>query len=456
MLTSLLLKFLAGFLEIRKLFPSRVLSFLHGLAGKFPGVYQPWSVRDFSNPHFQRINPSELIEEENLPGYKPEWYYPVHIGEVFASRYQVVGKLGFGMTSTVWLARDLKECHYVALKIYIHSSILEFNEPPELATYRRLEQGPENHPGREAIRTLLDSFTIAGPDGEHHCLVHPPLWGSLKHWLRIQPFHRLIPPLLALVLRQLFLALDYAKECQVIHTDISPTNIMFGIEDVTVLEKFEQAELEHPTPRKEVNGRFIYRSRLIQLPELTSMGLPVLCDFGSAVWGGEKHDEDMQPDIYRSPEIILDVPWSYEIDIWNIGCLVWDLFEGDHLFHGTDKEQNDEYSSRPHLSEMISLLGLPPTELLARGSLSSKFFSPDGKIEVPPPRALAELETTLRAWEGDGEDRELFLHLMSKMLQWDPRDRPTAKQLLEDEWLMARLENPKGRRLARRLDKEGK
>lgn len=47
------------------------------------------------------------MEEENFPFYQPTRYYPVHIGEILASRYQVVGKLGFGVTSTAWLARDL-------------------------------------------------------------------------------------------------------------------------------------------------------------------------------------------------------------------------------------------------------------------------------------------------------------------------------------------------------------
>ncbi|KAG5985926.1 hypothetical protein E4U52_000778 [Claviceps spartinae] len=49
----------------------------------------------------------EKFEEETIPGYKSSDYYPVRIGEVFHDRYQAVGKLGFGRTSTVWLARDL-------------------------------------------------------------------------------------------------------------------------------------------------------------------------------------------------------------------------------------------------------------------------------------------------------------------------------------------------------------
>jgi len=48
------------------------------------------------------------VEEETLSSYRVEEYYPVKIGDVFKSRYQVVGKLGYGAYLTVWLCRDLK------------------------------------------------------------------------------------------------------------------------------------------------------------------------------------------------------------------------------------------------------------------------------------------------------------------------------------------------------------
>lgn len=53
------------------------------------------------------LDTDELIEEEILPRYCARNYYPVHIGETFNDRYQVVAKLGFGASSTVWLARDI-------------------------------------------------------------------------------------------------------------------------------------------------------------------------------------------------------------------------------------------------------------------------------------------------------------------------------------------------------------
>lgn len=48
---------------------------------------------------------------------------------------------------------------------------------------------------------------------------------------------------------------------------------------------------------------------------------PVLCDFGSAVLG-QYHSEFVQPKIYRAPEVILGVPWTFSVDIWNVGCMV--------------------------------------------------------------------------------------------------------------------------------------
>jgi hypothetical protein len=69
--------------------------------------------RSPSKPHvfpitgWENIDPSIIVEEESIPTYRPEKYYPVRIGEVFNDRYRVVGKLGFGSSTTVWLCRDL-------------------------------------------------------------------------------------------------------------------------------------------------------------------------------------------------------------------------------------------------------------------------------------------------------------------------------------------------------------
>ena len=95
---------------------------------------------------------------------------------------------------------------------------------------------------------------------------------------------------------------------------------MFGIKDDSVFTDFEENELQRPVPRKEVDtgGRMIYMSQELKVPKQVSA--PVLCDFGSAIFGNQY--QFIQPKIYRAPEVILGVPWTYSADIWNLGCMV--------------------------------------------------------------------------------------------------------------------------------------
>lgn len=44
--------------------------------------------------------------EEDRSRYVPGGYHPVYLSEMFNKRYQVVQKLGYGLYSTVWLAKD--------------------------------------------------------------------------------------------------------------------------------------------------------------------------------------------------------------------------------------------------------------------------------------------------------------------------------------------------------------
>lgn len=54
------------------------------------------------------LPPRILVDEEISPVYNPKYFYPVRPGEVLADRYQTLVKVGWGVSSTVWLARDLQ------------------------------------------------------------------------------------------------------------------------------------------------------------------------------------------------------------------------------------------------------------------------------------------------------------------------------------------------------------
>ncbi|KAL2368302.1 hypothetical protein RJZ57_007319, partial [Blastomyces gilchristii] len=160
------------------------------------------------------VSGSEL-DEERFEEFKKGRYYPINIGDVLSSRYQIIGKLGFGLTSTVWLARDLEGHKYVTVKVYTRDEVNQ----EEFQIYKYLKQGNPSHPGYVHVRKALDVFTIPRPGGGHHCLVQKPMWESFKDLLYRNPNHRFTEDLLRVGLMQVFLALDYLHtECKLVHT----------------------------------------------------------------------------------------------------------------------------------------------------------------------------------------------------------------------------------------------
>jgi serine/threonine protein kinase len=169
-----------------------------------------------TSSHFERIDPSYLVEEETVSGYNPKHYYPVKLGEVLHERYKIIGKLGFGSASTVWLCRDLQEQHeYVALKVYINSS--KYHR--ELPIYEEINNLQTIHEGRKYVRKMYDSFEVQGPHGTHICLVHQPLGISLGELKGLTPDGLFSPELIRQTLRCILTGLQFLhKEVRVIHT----------------------------------------------------------------------------------------------------------------------------------------------------------------------------------------------------------------------------------------------
>src|ERR1700733_2434493 len=85
-------------------------------------VRNPSTPRQFPTTGFEVITNLHLVEEEQWEWYKPEEFYPVRIGEIFKSQYQVVGKLGYGAYATAWLCRDL-QCATITFPSLAHDSL---------------------------------------------------------------------------------------------------------------------------------------------------------------------------------------------------------------------------------------------------------------------------------------------------------------------------------------------
>lgn len=110
---------------------------------------------------------------------------------------------------------------------------------------------------------------------------------------------------------------------------------------------------------------------------------------------------------------------------------------------------------------MIRLLGPPPPSLLARGNLTHKFFSQERNSSIYPFPNYGKCQSlTISAILGDfragelvgehvpltqretsleGGEKDMFLRLVRKMLQWEPGKRSSAMELEQDQWVQAEL-----------------
>ncbi|KAK2767427.1 hypothetical protein FQN54_003583 [Arachnomyces sp. PD_36] len=393
--------------------------------------------RSLPTSGFETIQADRLIEEEQLPDYRAGRYYPVQLGEVFHHRYQAVAKLGFGSCSTTWLARDLRNKQYVALKVYVHTSLVH-RELPFYHHIARHMTGGGARQGQDNIRKLLDSFEIVGPDGKHIVLVMDAAQMSLYDMKLVFRPDGFEEDFVTAAITELLKALDSLHTSgETVHTDIHPGNMLLGLydNDNIHLEALEKKEITSPVPRKPVSStRTIYLSRL-KVPEEGPM---LLSDFGEARIGPGPHAGDVMPLEYRAPEVLLHVKWSYPIDIWSVGLTAWDLLEPKRLF--TAGADNGDLYAATHLSQLIAALGPPPAELLARNlERKADFWTEEGEwlghTPIPSSRSLESLETRLQ-----DKSKSSFLRFIRRALAWIPEERPTAKELLQDPWLRGTIE----------------
>ncbi|PSS25265.1 hypothetical protein M430DRAFT_47747 [Amorphotheca resinae ATCC 22711] len=376
------------------------------------------------------------FEEEREVGF--EKFYPVTLGEVINEKYKVVAKLGFGSASTIWCCRNLATNKYAALKIYAYDLVAEDEIDNETAIYKHLSTaGNPDHPGKMYVRTIQDSFIVTSRAGNpHQCLVHEVLSNDILSLRYTRPDRKLPEAMLKQILIHLLLALDFLhSECHIIHTDIKEENILLGLVDSSILEQLDTKEIAASRLYKNVNGYNLYKSANFGIP--TRFGRPILCDFSLARNGQVEHCHDIQPDPYRAPEVILEMPWGYAVDIWNVGVMVWDMFENRRMFDGLDPETG-KYGNRFHLASIVGLLGPPPLEFLQRSECSSVYFDDRGNWKCLNPILSVSWEESQRNLEVSS--KKGFLDFVRKMVQWMPESRASTAELLEDPWLLGDVE----------------
>jgi serine/threonine protein kinase len=104
----------------------------------------------------------------------------------------------------------------VSIKVVVADKSEVENGELEILQYIRANGDPE-HPGRNHILPLLDSFKHTGPNGQHLCVVLELLGAKTSTVAEKCPNYRLDGNLARRVSEQLLLAVDYLHSCGIAH-----------------------------------------------------------------------------------------------------------------------------------------------------------------------------------------------------------------------------------------------
>ncbi|XP_038624028.1 serine/threonine-protein kinase PRP4 homolog [Tachyglossus aculeatus] len=336
-----------------------------------------------------------------------EGYYRVNIGEVLDKRYNVYGYTGQGVFSNVVRARDMARANQeVAVKIIRNNELMQKTGLKELEFLKKLNDADPDDKFH-CLRLFRHFY-----HKQHLCLVFEPLSMNLREVLK--KYGKDVGLHIKAVRsysQQLFLALKLLKRCNILHADIKPDNILVN-ESKTILK---------------------------------------LCDFGSA---SHVADNDITPYLvsrfYRAPEIIIGKTYDYGIDMWSVGCTLYELYIGKILFPG--KTNN-------HMLKLaMDLKGKMPNKMIRKGVFKDQHFDQNlnfmyievdkvterEKVTVMSTiNPTKDLLTDLIGCQRLPEDQRKKVHqlkdLLDQILMLDPAKRISINQALQHTFIQEKI-----------------
>ena len=81
-----------------------------------------------------------------------------------------------------------------------------------------------------------------------------------------------------------------------------------------------------------------------------------IVDFGSSCQLGQRIYQYIQSRFYRSPEVLLGIPYDLAIDMWSLGCILVEMHTGEPLFSGANEVDQ--------MNKIVEVLGMPPKHVL--------------------------------------------------------------------------------------------
>ncbi|XP_053677927.1 serine/threonine-protein kinase Doa [Anopheles nili] len=319
------------------------------------------------------------------------------IGDVLHNRYKILATLGEGTFGRVVKVKDLERNNYImALKII--KNVEKYRDAAELEI-GALEKIMQLDPVAEHLCVkMIESFDYHG----HTCIAFEMLGLSVFDFLKDNNYEPYPMEHVRHISYQLCYAVKFLHESRLTHTDLKPENILFVDSEYTTT-----------TSSRKVND-----VRRVNCTDIR------LIDFGSATFDDEHHSTIVSTRHYRAPEVILELGWSQPCDVWSIGCIMFELYQGVTLFPTHD--------NREHLAMMERILGTIPYRMARK--TSTKYFR-YGKLDWDERSSAGRYvrdhcKPLHRCVIIDKPDHLQLFDLIRKMLEYDPTKRITLDKAL--------------------------
>ena len=145
-----------------------------------------------------------------------------------------------------------------------------------------------------------------------------------------------------------------------------------------------------------------------------------ISDFGSHCGDDEKMEDTFGTQYYMAPEMILVCDCKKAVDIWALGCTLYELCTNKLLFdpNGDTSFETDI----DHLKLMIQLCGKFDKYLFYNGKRYHKFFHKH-KLRIPLDKNSPNLERLLNENLADSEHKAKVKELLLGMIQIIPNKR---------------------------------
>ena len=396
------------------------------------------------NFYEEKIYLEQLEEYKKNHEYDIGGYCPINIGDILHNKYEIISYLGSGAYSTVYKVFNKENSEYYAIKITKSNKDDSNVAENELNILKKLKSN--------FVISIIDNFKYKSKNGKHICIVLN-LLGQDLHSLKRQ--------------------FKYGEELQNKENDYdnnTESSEVSESEDIRCLplNLVKQITKNILEGLNEIHNKgFIHTDiklenillikRLKKIKYNSDIKIKI-SDFGTAHHTKNKCEFGVGTLEYQAPESLLGLPYGKVLDVWSVGCIVFELITGYCLFdytrywiEGCDYSSASSYSSSDYdeedddekypveltlLGMMRRILGGFPSKLFKKGKYYDLFFNYKGKLKHYPNYLQEDsLESIISECNYDDDNTNDICIFLRKMLSINPNLRSTTSELLKDNFL---------------------